>query len=162
MNYIKLLVLGLGLFFAQNNFAQNIIRSNISSFGSQLSNGEYTISQTVGQSSNTSVFVNEKASVRQGFQQPLKSDSKSIQNELLNYSIYPNPNHGIFTIDIEMLKDEEFEFEIHNILGAKVYKDIAHSKIKKNVNIAGLSAGVYLLNIIENNYSLGKIKFVIY
>ena len=162
MNYFKFLALGLSLIFMQNNFAQGIIRSNISSFGSQLTNGEYSISQTVGQPSNTSVFINDKATFRQGFQQPLKSISKSVNNELISYSIYPNPNNGQFVIEVEMLNDSEYEFVIYNILGAKLYEDVAVSKVKKNVNITHLSEGVYILNIIENNYSLGNIKFVIY
>lgn len=162
MNYLKLFAFAIGFFFVQDNFAQSIIRSNLSTFGSQFSNENYSISQTVGQSSNTSVFVNDKTTFRQGFQQPIKSISGSENNELLNFTLFPNPNNGFFTLNVEMLKNETFEFEIFNYLGAKIYKDVAISQVKKEVNVSHLSAGIYLLRIIENNYSLGEIKFVIY
>lgn len=163
MRFIKFLALGMTLFFVQNNFSQNIIRSNISSFGSQFSDGNISISQTVGQSSNTNIAKSEKVIFRQGFQQPLKASSNlNNDNLILNYSLYPSPNNGFFTINIEMLKNEAFEFEIINILGSKLYKDIAYSQVKKDINVSHLPGGVYILRIIENNYSLGEIKFVIY
>lgn len=162
MNYFKLLTIILGLSFVQNNFAQSIVRSNLSTFGSQFTNGDYTISQTVGQSSNTSVLVNGKTTFRQGFQQPTKSIASVDKNELLNFSLYPSPNNGFFSINIETLKNEAFEFEIYNVLGAKIFKDVAFSQVKKDVNISNLSSGMYLLRIIEKNRSLGEIKFVIY
>ncbi len=61
-----------------------------------------------------------------------------------------------------MLKNEEFDFEIINILGSKLYSDKGYRSVKKEINVSHLSGGVYILRIIENNFSLGEIKFVIY
>lgn len=162
MNYLKIIAVVLGFAFVQNNFAQSIIRSNISTFGSQFSNENFAISQTVGQSSNTSVLVNDKMSFRQGFQQPIHSISKKDVNKLLNGTLYPNPNNGIFTLNVELLKGETYEFDIFNYMGAKVYEDMALNNVKKNVNVSHLAAGVYLIRIMENSNTLGEIKFVIY
>lgn len=162
MNGIKFLVMGLALIFAESIVAQSIIRSNLSTLGSQFTNGDFSISQTAGQSSNTSVVYNHKMAFRQGFQQPVKANSSSRDNELISYTLYPNPNNGVFTLEIEMLKNEEFDFEIINILGSKLYSDKGYSSVKKEINVSHLSGGVYILRIIENNFSLGEIKFVIY
>ena len=149
-------------FFCSHLSAQSIVRSNISVLGSQFSNGEYTISQTIGQSSNTQSVLTSNLHVRQGFQQPISSEISNVRNELLNLNLYPNPNTGIFTLEVDLFKNEDFDFEILNILGSKVYKNQGVSNTKKEINVSFLPAGVYILRVLENSYTLGEIKFVIY
>jgi hypothetical protein len=61
-------------------------------------------------------------------------------------SIYPNPNNGLFTIEMNKQPDHS-TLEIYTLTGQKVYSQaIVSSKISLNLN---LQSGVYFLNIIN-------------
>ena len=64
------------------------------------------------------------------------------ENTLLNVSIYPNPNHGQFILN---LPEEECEITIHNSIGQQVFSQQA--KGKTNLNLEGLNSGMYFVTV---------------
>lgn len=64
--------------------------------------------------------------------------------------IYPNPTSGKFTINFEQVKSSEIRIALINSSGQVVYQDViksAYSSVSTDVDITGLSKGVYFLRI---------------
>ena len=73
-------------------------------------------------------------------------------------SIYPNPvNQGRLNISITTRLNDIKEIEIFNVLGKRIYSETLFGK---ELNIAKLNAGVYILKVTENNISATR-KLVI-
>jgi hypothetical protein len=68
-----------------------------------------------------------------------------------SFTIYPNPNRGNFTIEGNVLNDQQIPIEVVNMLGQVVYRDVAITDqkiIKKSIQLEGaLANGVYLLHM---------------
>ncbi|WP_396152337.1 T9SS type A sorting domain-containing protein [Flavobacterium sp.] len=63
-------------------------------------------------------------------------------------SIYPNPTHGIITIQIE--DSNNFEVELYDVYGKK----IAHFSNQKKIDISNLTNGMYVLKIVDSENNL--------
>ena len=65
-------------------------------------------------------------------------------------NIYPNPNNGIFNINIKNICDENISVEIMNITGQVIYSkqfDIKLTKTVKEIDISNYSKGLYFLKV---------------
>jgi hypothetical protein len=65
------------------------------------------------------------------------------------FSIHPNPNNGNFTVNLRGLYNEEYAFEIRNIIGQMVYAETFNGKAVDYVdlNLSESNKGVYFLTI---------------
>ena len=73
--------------------------------------------------------------------------------------IYPNPNDGIFTLDLFSKKSENIDFKLLNDLNIPVYsqqKLIISGLVKKSFDFRNLPSGIYFL---ELNRKEGKITY---
>jgi len=85
-----------------------------------------------------------------GFSQSGFNDA-STQQSIEGLSIYPNPvTEGRQLIYITTRKNFSKDIEIFNVLGKQIYATVLSGK---ELNIASLSAGVYILKITENKIS---------
>ncbi|APY10623.1 hypothetical protein BWZ22_04935 [Seonamhaeicola sp. S2-3] len=74
-----------------------------------------------------------------------------VQESIEDLSIYPNPvNSGKTFIYITSKKNLVKNIEFFNVLGKKIYST---RLVGKQLNIANLSKGVYILKITENDIS---------
>ena len=67
-------------------------------------------------------------------------------------SIYPNPSHGEFTIELEGLKDEVSDLTVFNELGVVVYKQevkVQSNNTQIELNLSGSKPGLYFL-VLQN------------
>jgi len=76
------------------------------------------------------------------------------ENMLHNVSIYPNPNHGQFSIN---LPEEDCEIVMFNSLGQQVYSQQA--KGMTTINLEGLNDGVYFVTV-KSEKVISTLKFV--
>lgn len=76
-----------------------------------------------------------------------------------NFSVYPNPNDGRFTLEIYDKSFTEGEFEISTLYGQK----IENRKImpKNLLDFSNLSKGMYILNIKNDTQTIGQTKIII-
>lgn len=86
------------------------------------------------------------------------SDNEEIKEELVKDEIklYPNPNNGIFTIDLA--NESEIAVSIYDTFGKQVY----HSSEKISsfaINLPNLSAGLYIAQLQGKDYNK-TIKFI--
>ncbi len=75
-----------------------------------------------------------------------------IENSIdeLNFSVMPNPNHGVFHVIMTNIDKSIVKLEIYNSEGKTLYSEIILSKeqeITKRIDLGNLSAGVYFLKI---------------
>jgi hypothetical protein len=82
-----------------------------------------------------------------------------LQN-VLNFNLFPNPNKGIFSVELEQNPDSEFNIEVFDFLGRKLYTDIIRDRIS-NIEIRNLVAGQYFVKISNAHFSENR-KMIIY
>ncbi|MFD0931478.1 T9SS type A sorting domain-containing protein [Psychroflexus salinarum] len=73
----------------------------------------------------------------------------TIEETLVNASLYPNPTKGSFSISGENL-GEETEVEIYNMIGQQVYKTNLENQLTTEITDFNGSAGVYLVKLKTN------------
>lgn len=83
--------------------------------------------------------------------------NKFYNNQNLN-KLYPNPNKGIFTVNLNRDDLENITINIFNILGEIIYT--TKSKVNSfEINIPNLESGIYLVKISNENYN-ETLKFI--
>lgn len=131
-------------------FAQKIIRSSMSSFGSIISENGTTFRQTVGQPSSTSVFSNDGNTLRQGFQQPLsRSKSNFLKEKKCSLHLTPNPTTDIVHITFSEQIGEN-TISVFDMMG-KLQFQITVSTPYYEMNVSNLLNGVYNVNVISKS-----------
>lgn len=129
--------------------AQEIVRSTIGAFGSSIGNGTISIQQTVGQPSATTFVKNEDGSaLRQGFHQPYYYE---IERNELNATIYPNPNNGQFSFQVELQENEFYTYLLLDQAGKEVLKNSGSGNQLTDVSIEQPATGMYHLQISSGN-----------
>lgn len=91
--------------------------------------------------------------------QQLDMDGKSSYSEVINIyrdsndnmiSIYPNPTEGILNIEYSLLNHENTLIELYDISG-RVMRSSQSSSLVTQLNMTGLAAGIYVLQISQDN-----------
>src|ERR1035437_186592 len=68
-------------------------------------------------------------------------------NAETDFSIYPNPNNGTFTITTQ---EKEYEIIISNLIGECIYRQISKST-NQQIDLSEAKSGIYFLNIKTEN-----------
>ena len=101
-----------------------------------------------------------------------------ITNQLNSLSLFPNPNTGVFTLEVNSEKLKVNSVEVYNVMGQKVYSTPSqqpmnvHSTFMSRseggasftypINMCYAPSGVYLYRVVNENGALvGEGKFVI-
>ncbi|MES2762678.1 MAG: PKD domain-containing protein [Bacteroidota bacterium] len=64
-------------------------------------------------------------------------------------NVYPNPSSGNITIDLSSVSKENYQLEIINVVGQKVYSEQlidVNGNLKKEINLLPFGKGMYILN----------------
>jgi hypothetical protein len=145
-NYLLFTLFILGSF---SYFSQQIVRSTIGSIGSSMGNGTITVQQTAGQPSATSFVKNEDGSaLRQGFHQPYYYE---IERNELNATIFPNPNNGQFSFQVDLQENESYTYLLLDQAGKEVLKNSGSGNQLTDVSIEQPATGMYHLQISSGN-----------
>ena len=88
--------------------------------------------------------------------------SKEIINSAGEYTIYPNPSNGKFTLEALGVSSQSV-VEIYNVLGERVYiQTIKIGKEDTPVNLVDKPSGLYLYRVLtETGYIVSEGKFII-
>ena len=144
------LLLLLYLFISCSSFSQQIVRSTIGSIGSSMGNGTVTVQQTAGQPSATTFVKNENGSaLRQGFHQPYYYE---IERNDLNAAIFPNPNNGQFSFQVDLLENESYNYVLLDQNGKEILKNLGFGNQLTEVSIEQPATGLYHLQISTLTY----------
>jgi hypothetical protein len=81
-----------------------------------------------------------------------------LVNGSTNYSAYPNPNSGEFTVTVEKITENTF-VEIYNTIGQLVSKQLVKDYTTK-INLIEQADGVYYVIVTKDNKHLYKTKVI--
>ena len=92
----------------------------------------------------------------------LITNVKNIDNRN-NISVYPNPSSGNITLNLFSAIKENYQLEIFNAIGKKIYSEQLidfNGNLKKEINLSAFGSGLYILNF-TNNRKTNSIKVII-
>ncbi len=141
--------------YSLNIQAQKLIiqKSSTSISGGALHSKQYKISlnQTIGQSSLTNSFSNQKITLLQGFQHPMFSAGTGYTQT--NVSIYPNPSSGIVYIKtIAKVQSVALKVNLYTTEGRLIKEAIPlKTSPPYSLNFTNLPKGLYLLKVFKKN-----------
>lgn len=78
----------------------------------------------------------------------------TLQGAGFSGSVYPNPAADLITVEVEGLKQERAQIRLTNLSGQSVYNESFRNNggvLKANIDLSGITKGVYLLQIITDN-----------
>ena len=80
-----------------------------------------------------------------GIQVPLGID----QNSLANFTVFPNPTQGKFTVQFNSDSSQAIQVELYDLRGRSVYHSNIENTgfINQNIQLQALQAGVYVLKV---------------
>jgi hypothetical protein len=84
--------------------------------------------------------------------------------DIANVEIFPNPNNGEFTLQLNSAKTQEISIEVYNLQGQKVHGAVntyLPGAYVLPMNLTHLPQGVYYCRLASGNQLLTK-KVVIY
>jgi hypothetical protein len=91
--------------------------------------------------------------------------NRTVQNGLVSggsngYSLYPNPNNGVFTIKQNIVDDKVVSIRLYNALGQQFVKEKVEFKNGiANFKVQNASAGLYLICLTGENNKTVCLKF---
>ncbi|MDP5158768.1 MAG: T9SS type A sorting domain-containing protein [Flaviramulus sp.] len=143
---------------AQNKNTYKIIRSNMGAGGSSqkiaTSKGNYTVSQSIGQSSVIGTSNKNGYYLRQGYQQPLNKINVSqdgFNNNNLNAIVYPNPFEQSVSISFNEAIENDISILVFDVGGKLIFSKTYQPLKYIFLNLEDLSSGSYLLKVSSNN-----------
>ncbi len=97
---------------------------------------------------------------------PCVTGVNEVKAESEKVKVYPNPNKGEFTLEVQSEKLKVKSIEVYNVLGEKVTPtlpaDIAGLNFSYQINISSQPSGVYFYRVIgEDGKMIGEGKVVI-
>jgi hypothetical protein len=104
-------------------------------------NGNYTV-QIVDANNCKSIKTNP----------PFSVTLTGIRNNAteIGLKIFPNPNHGIFTIELNSQKYTEYNMNVYNVTGRQIYMEnfvVNKGYNTKTISIPNIEKGIYFLNL---------------
>jgi hypothetical protein len=82
-------------------------------------------------------------------------------NNLLDFTIFPNPNNGFFNLNFNSLKLPH-SIAIYNIMGEEIFFKLTNGLSQYTIDISDKAKGIYLIELRDkNNLSIGNRKIII-
>jgi len=144
------------MLFVATISAQSTSPQVIASSGSFSSNGNISLSTTVGETATTTLSIST-TTLTQGFQQPeydvinsvVETVSKSLQ-----IKVYPNPAESNITIDIVSDENSNAKLTVVDMLGKVLLQQPLSFNTANAVNLNHLPSGQYAFKITDTKGTL--------
>jgi hypothetical protein len=72
------------------------------------------------------------------------------------FSVFPNPTHGLLNIAFEKPLNGLYTIELYNSRGGRVYSSESMLESRKTIDFSGLQQGLYLLKVVGNDFSASR------
>jgi hypothetical protein len=91
----------------------------------------------------------------------ISTGNNNVKENMNEVNVYPNPNTGIFTVELKCNKIESSILEVYNLSGEKVYTCELNKAISQ-VNVGLQPTGMYLYRVINlNSQLIGEGKLLV-
>ncbi len=77
-----------------------------------------------------------------------------------NFVVFPNPAYGSLYISSPVFSGQSYEIHISNLLGQMVFAATSNLSRNQEIDISGLSKGLYLISVMERGQVLFRSKFL--
>ena len=76
---------------------------------------------------------------------------EEVELSKFGLSIYPNPNSGMFVVEIELQAKTDLQIQLINITGQIIYSESINAySYKKDIDLSGYAKGIYALKVVSN------------
>jgi Secretion system C-terminal sorting domain len=143
--------------------AQNIPNIQASSStAAQGTVGDFIISYTIGEMTLVTTQTNNGLTITQGILQPIKGIADTLYEcfSQTEVRVYPNPNPGIFSLQLSIFKKGNVKLIFFDAAGKMLQQDAFdyNSFITKQYNIQKLANGQYYLQLFFTETGTSKAK----
>jgi len=159
----KVAFLSLILFISASLVGQTLTRQVISSIGSSTNATGNYVSHTIGQPTPPTSTTTNDVALRQGFEQPPKIKIIKKNDQMLNLSINPNPNHGAFQLTVDTKEaNETYTFEIYDLQGKLMQTGTGIGRTQRFIELpSGTARSVYLIKVTTTKGDTGDGKVIV-
>ncbi len=116
--------------------------------------GTYCDSITVDSNGTEIEFINHSDILK----------SQSIDSDLQNITVYPNPNQGVFNLELVMNNSEVLSYKVFNVFGQILLSENLNTGQGKNsyfLDLSNLNNGVYFIALNSNQFNkIVKIEII--
>lgn len=132
------------LFYDLASFSQQIYRSSIGAIGNSSSAHDITLQQSIGQPAIVTNEKNDGTGLRQGFLQPF---TFTVESNELDVHLFPNPNQGEFSFQVNVDNDTKFNYQLFDQSGKLIEFSSAIGNFLVPVKISNPAQGLYHLKV---------------
>lgn len=129
--------------------------------GASVSSASGSLSYSVGQVAYTYITTTT-GSLSEGVQhvfEIFELNVDNIEKDLVQVTVYPNPTNGALNVQIENVGHDDYVVVILDNTGKEVYA-CSLNKGVKSISIEKLEAGIYFMNIHNNNIPVRVFKII--
>src|SRR3989339_175441 len=155
------LILFIGL--PKINYAQTVKRQCISSIGTSVKKDNIYFGQTIGQFYSTTSYIENKAAVLHGFQQPSVFHIENIETgegKNLHLNVFPNPATYVIKIFSEELI-ENSQISITDINGQLIFHELIAQLQTYDINCDSWNNGIYFITVTDKYNNKKSLKLII-
>jgi subtilisin-like proprotein convertase family protein len=129
---------------------------SLADFNDENANGTWTLTITDNSNPSSGTLTGWDLEVCT-WENPLGIEENTINN----FEIYPNPNSGVFTIEMNTSFESEVDIIVYDIRGRRVYNMHyeSSSNFKKEISMDSVQSGLYFIEV--NNGSKKIVKKII-
>ena len=75
-----------------------------------------------------------------------------------DFNVYPNPNTGVFTVELNNIKADDYKISVTNVLGQEVYTSASSLNIisSQRIDLSDLDKGIYILEISNSEVTISE------
>jgi len=108
-------------------------------------------------------YTTNTVMVRLNFDPNAQAPLDIEETKEVNFNIYPNPNNGVFSLNINETENKNLSLNIFNVLGQVVYTENIqnYTKVSKDINLSHLEKGLYTLSISNDEGSKTSKKIIL-
>lgn len=158
MKQVKVTISAILLVITTISFGQEPIQQLIGSSGETFKNTHYQLDWSVGEVITES-FTGSQNTLTQGFHQGKYTITALEQAKNLQFEItaFPNPATDFVILKIESQKLDDLSYLLTDVNG-KILQDRKIESNQQQINLSGIAAGAYFLNVKANKKPVKTFK----
>ena len=79
--------------------------------------------------------------------------------EFEGFALFPNPNNGSFTVNLNSISQNPVTLEVFDIRGRSIYRNVYNNvsgQFSEEVNLNNVKSGMYLVNVTDGQRKVTK------